>query len=305
MGPADSQLAPPLDPALYSGHSLERCVGTIARRQSSETCAFAAMTNVSKTPSIKKKRISKHVLKSRQSQKVEAGNASNGPRDVGNGNVDGTSLQPTADSQSGPLRNSDLSSSADPSKRKRKKKRNSHVKDPEEATTYLSNWKASKASDDSGRSPVDAPSVWKFNKNTQSWLIRHMYECDKVAKGTFTLLQEYLKGLEGTITKDRIRTEATRRVLRYKEHCHALTPLNAGTKGASVEGRHPSGSGELEDVDVAIAKTSVQDPSFATQEEMEEEETRWKSLDEHNKKKEYKRARKILDLFSRKSPNPP
>jgi hypothetical protein len=85
------------------------------------------------------------------------------------------------------------------SKPKKKKKR--HAKNPNEAAQYLSSWKHR-----------DAGGSWKFNKNTQSWLLRHMYEPEKVSKGTFTTLLEYMDGLQGQ-TKTRTVADAKQRAL--------------------------------------------------------------------------------------------
>merc|ERR1712166_1505922 len=102
-------------------------------------------------------------------------------------------------------------------KKKRKQKKSKPNKNhPTEAFTYLTQWKANKSNKNASSS--SKVSIWKFNKNTQSWLIRNMYEVDKVAKPSFLLLLEYLKGLEGETTKDRIKAEASRRARRYKEY---------------------------------------------------------------------------------------
>jgi hypothetical protein len=155
---------------------------------------------------------------------------------------------------------------------KRKGKKNRHVKDPVEATTYLTEWQNKK----------NGKGTWKFNKNTQSWIIRHLYEVDKVPKGAFTILIEYLCGLEGTTTRSRIRAEASRRALRYKEHEKKTA---AETKEKDTEGTESNEKIENE-----------ADPKISVQEQMEEE-TRWQKLDEHEKRKEYKRARKILETI--------
>jgi hypothetical protein len=90
----------------------------------------------------------------------------------------------------------------------RKSGKNRHVKDPQEVASYLTDWQNHK----------NGKGTWKFNKNTQSWLIRHLYELEKVSKGTFTILMDYFAGMEGKTMKSRIRAEASRRALRYKEH---------------------------------------------------------------------------------------
>jgi len=40
-------------------------------------------------------------------------------------------------------------------------------------------------------------SGWKFNKNTQSWLLRHMYNDSQVNKSAFKNLLEYMGGMQG------------------------------------------------------------------------------------------------------------
>ena len=81
-----------------------------------------------------------------------------------------------------------------------------------QAIAYLKAYIESKA-DNANESQKAA---WKFNKNTQTWLIRHMYNAEVVSKSTFALLLEYFRGLQGN-TKSRVLQEATDRVLQYKE----------------------------------------------------------------------------------------
>jgi hypothetical protein len=154
-----------------------------------------------------------------------------------------------------------------PSAMKKNKSAKGHVKDPAEAASYLSSWKHR-----------DAGSGWKFNKNTQSWLLRHMYESEKCPKATFTLLLEYLVGCQG-ITRRRLREDAARRALRYKEY---------EKKTSSAE---KAGSDGVDGVNEAEAAQAMKDEDDGT------DEARWDALDEHDKRKEYKRARKILDTI--------
>mmetsp|Transcript_21422 Transcript_21422/g.46709 ORF Transcript_21422/g.46709 Transcript_21422/m.46709 type:complete len:210 (+) Transcript_21422:112-741(+) len=146
-------------------------------------------------------------------------------------------------------------------------KSNRHIKDPSQAGAYLSSWKHR-----------EAGSGWKFNKNTQSWLIRHMYETDKVPKATFTMLVEYLLGVKG-ITRTRLREEAARRALRYKEFEKRAKAEGHGEDGGQAKDSIEAGSGhdkkKSDDAEIDVA--------------------RWNALDDHDKRKEYKRARKILD----------
>ena len=190
----------------------------------------------------KKKKISKHVLMAREGKAaVEEGKA---------GDVVETPPTNTSSASAGG---------------KRKKKKNRHVKDPSEATFYLEDWNESRK----------GKSGWKFSKNTQSWLIRHMYEADKIPKGVFSLLLEYLAGIEGKATKSWIRSEASRRALRYKNY----------------EKKEESQS-DIKDENVS------EEQAKETTEDEREDEARWQKLSDHDKRKEYKRARKILETVT-------
>mmetsp|Transcript_1833 Transcript_1833/g.2850 ORF Transcript_1833/g.2850 Transcript_1833/m.2850 type:complete len:208 (-) Transcript_1833:333-956(-) len=147
------------------------------------------------------------------------------------------------------------------------------IKDPSEAASYLSAWKHRAAG-----------GAWKFNKNTQSWLIRHMYEVDKVAKPSFVTLMEYLQGLKG---KDRVIEDAERRAVRYKEFEKTLDAKTDGGKEKEAKSEEAKGEKTKED----SAETPVKDDGG------EDDEARWQKLDEHDKRKEYKRARKILETL--------
>ncbi|CAB9513242.1 Uncharacterised conserved protein (DUF2373) [Seminavis robusta] len=150
-----------------------------------------------------------------------------------------------------------------------------HVKDVKEAAGYLTNWK-------------NYREQWKFNKNTQSWLFRHMYESDKVAKGAFTLLLEYLQGLQGKGAKQRLLQDATRRALRYKQYSEQPTSKvsDDDDKDTTIKFAEDTKEPAVQD------KTTKKVGADAT-----EDEKRWNGLDDHEKRKEYKRARKILETL--------
>lgn len=143
-------------------------------------------------------------------------------------------------------------------------------KAPTEAAAYLEQWEQNNENE---------LSTWKFNKNTQSWLIRHMYEADKVSKSSFNLLLRYLEGLKGESARTRIKTEASRRAIRYRQH------QAKGSEKADFDTK-------TEDSGVE-SKTSISSSNF--DEGAVDEEERWKNLSEHDKRKEYKRARKVLE----------
>lgn len=141
-----------------------------------------------------------------------------------------------------------------------------HTKDPLKAASYLSSWKHR-----------DAGGAWKFNKNHQSWLIRHMYESELVQKATFEILLSYLAGLH---KKDRVIEDAERRALRYKEFQRTAEATKDDAEADEKEG------GDDEKTSEAVIIPSDED-----------DETRWKRLDAHDKRKEYKRARKVLETL--------
>eukprot|EP00980_Cylindrotheca_fusiformis_P027508 scaffold20791_cov137-Cylindrotheca_fusiformis.AAC.7 len=149
-----------------------------------------------------------------------------------------------------------------------------NTKSPVEATAYLLDWEADRKNGASG---------WKFNKNTQSWLIRHMYESDIVSKGSFSILLNYLNGLKGTTAKARIRADASRRAIRYKEHTKTKESNSSTATSADVALDEPSGS------DISKPGSVLSKPDLS------EDSKRWQSLNEHDKRKEYKRARQILE----------
>jgi hypothetical protein len=119
-----------------------------------------------------------------------------------------------------------------------------------------------------------------------------MYEVDKVSKGTFSLLLEYLHGLQGNKTKSRIISEATRRARRYKEHVSRQENNNKDGGGESGDDDDKRDTSKLEN-----AEPTTEQPTDMSKEDLEDEEARWKKLDDHDKRKEYKRARKVLDVI--------
>lgn len=187
----------------------------------------------------RKKRISKHVLKAQEHQ------------------TDKVNVDTAVNTQSEP-------STQIVAKTKKSKKKK--IKDPTEAASYLSAWNHRDA----------GGGVWKFNKNNQSWLVRHMYEASKVPKATFEILMEYLAaGGEGM--RSRILDDATRRALRYKEYEKTRTD-NDKQEGESSE---------------VISEQKGTDGVSPD----EDETARWRALNDHDKRKEYKRARKILEVL--------
>mmetsp|Transcript_12650 Transcript_12650/g.27269 ORF Transcript_12650/g.27269 Transcript_12650/m.27269 type:complete len:232 (+) Transcript_12650:85-780(+) len=145
------------------------------------------------------------------------------------------------------------------------------IKDPAEASSYLTLWNYDRKNN---------TKQWKFNKNTQSWLLRHMYDFDKVSKATSNLLVEYLcEG--GARLRSRVEEDAKMRARRYKEW---------EKKQQQQQGKEEGG-----DTNEAEGK-GVESKEKATQ---SSEDASWNGLDDHDKRKEYKRARKVLDALKK------
>ena len=197
---------------------------------------------VSKTATKKKKkRISKHILESKKEK-------------------DGSSIADQANKDQSKVKK----------KKSKKKKKQSKVKDPKEAAAYLENWKRQQDGDSSVS--------WKFNKNDQSWLIRHMYRSDRLNKSTFALMIKYLiTAANGT--KQRVREDAIRRALRYKEW-----------EKKSTDSDNEDSKNEEEQKSATSPKDNCD-----KNDEIDEERQHWKTLDSHEKRKEYKRARRVLE----------
>jgi WKF domain len=166
-------------------------------------------------------------------------------------------------------------------------KSTNNTKDIKEAAGYLTNWK-------------NYRQQWKFNKNTQSWLIRHMYETDKVAKGTFTILLEYLQGLDGNTSKQRVLQGATRRALRYQQYSEQQE--EGGDSAIADKKKNNNTKTKIrfaEDTKAAAANDNVVKKKGEDDKGATEDDKRWNALCDHDKRKEYKRARKILETLQK------
>lgn len=188
----------------------------------------------------KKRKISKHVLESQKNSKSTSSNGEEG--------------LPVVDA-------------AKPSPVSKKKKQKRVEKSVQEVGNYLVLWNSEQQGAPKG--------AWKFNKNTQSWLVRHMYEPAKVQKSHFELLLKYLEGLKGDDTRKRIIAEATKRAIRYKNF-----------------EKMKENSSSNEDV-----KKDENEVGAETFEDGLRDLAEWKALDDHDKRKEYKRARKVLETL--------
>lgn len=181
----------------------------------------------------------------------------------------------------------ELSSEVKPKKKKRRRRKKAcPVKDPKEAQSYLSLWQQQQKEGNN-----DA-ALWKFNKNTQSWLIRNMYDVEKLPKGSFSILISYLEGLKGA-SRQRVQEDAMSRALRYKDW---------EKNKQSSETEKIEADANIEQNQESVEKNSNQSNTDNDDEDNEEtEERRWKSLGDSSKRKEYKRARKIIDTMKKDS----
>ena len=198
-------------------------------------------------------------------------------------------------------------------KQKKKGRKNTHVKDPSEAADYLAKWQQTKNKKNDGdgktKTSPDASSVgaWKFNKNTQSWLIRHMYEPEKIPKQIFGVLLEYIQQ-GGTKLRERVADDAKRRAKRYKEFEKSKEAekekekeMKKDTSDKPTADSQSTGDNATNDVTEgdggakSEADDKATDPSKTAADE--DDASRWAKLDAHGKRKEYKRARKALETL--------
>mmetsp|Transcript_274 Transcript_274/g.650 ORF Transcript_274/g.650 Transcript_274/m.650 type:complete len:237 (+) Transcript_274:106-816(+) len=214
----------------------------------------------------RKKRISKHVLEAEQRKKqaeVENHLISAAERRKG------SAVTPSDASSAAATKSAGGDQGAIDSEQKSVRPASSlKTKDPEEASSYLSLWNYDRK---------NSTKQWKFNKNTQSWLLRHMYDSDKVSKATSHLLVEYLcQGGDGL--RSRVEEDAKRRARRYKEW-----------EKEQQHQEEAQGGGETETEEEEVK--SKDKPTQSSHDEA------WNGLDDHDKRKEYKRARKLLDTL--------
>lgn len=195
----------------------------------------------------RKKRISKHVIESQTKRKQEDAEKQLLAASEGETSTSVVETSPEKD---------DSNKKSTPLK----------TKDPEEAASYLTLWNLDR------NNTTSTTKNWKFNKNTQSWLLRHMYDFDKVSKSTFATLVDYISdGGEGT--RLRVEEDAKRRARRYKDW------EKRQQQQEGVEQEEGDANEEKKDL------TKSQD------------DERFNQLDDHDKRKEYKRARKVLDAL--------
>jgi WKF domain len=220
-----------------------------ATKKKNESSSQKTVTTTKKSKKGKKKRrrVSKHIFNSGSKTTLAAVAAATGASQQQQNETRGGGSPPTSAGEDG---GGDVLSSRPPvaASSAKKRSKDKHVKDPKEAMAYLEQWKVARGE-------------WKFNKNTQSWLIRHMYDAALVPKHTFQVLLEYLHDCHDD-AKKRLCLDATQRAVRYQRH---------------VEGASDNVTSKNHD-------------------DQQKDET-FQNMDEHDKRKEYKRARKLLDAI--------
>lgn len=234
-----------------------------------------------KNKSHKKKRIAKHILQARQRQTTpeeQGGAIADGGGD-GGGGAEKTSLT----SSNHPSSKSSLSSSLENNSTQLQK----YIQLGQQ---YLSEWDHQRKHS----STSTTVGIWKFHKNTQTWLLRNMYDADKVPKASFQILMEYMEGLKGEATREWVNKDAIRRVLRYKE----WEKRQGGKLVQEEEGKEETKKTE-EQEKMDREDVNQNGDSMSGNNGEQEEEERFKSLSDHDKRKEYKRARKVLEAVKK------
>ena len=209
----------------------------------------------------KKRKISKHIADA----KVKSDSLSSPPS---GGIFDSNDSGTTNNSSNVTFMPTPVELTTSPSKKQKSAKR---TKDPVDVEGYLMAWKEQRdlSSDDISISRVVA-TTWKFNKNTQSWLIRHLYDATKISKSLFAIALQYFLKSNINVQK-RLRDDATQRAIQYQRQ-----QQEKGLTNNSFDGKN-------NDNDNANENEAEELPEM---------------LLEKNQRKEYKRARKILDALA-------
>ena len=154
--------------------------------------------------------------------------------------------------------------------KKQKMTKQKHMKDPVDVEGYLMAWKQHHNLSADASSNHGTTTIWKFNKNTQSWLIRHLYDSTKISKSIFALaLQYFLKS--NLNVQQRLREDAMQRAIQYQQQQQERGTTNQNDEGKDDGDDNPKNNTE------------------------EDEST--EMILEKNQRKEYKRARKIIDTL--------
>lgn len=155
------------------------------------------------------------------------------------------------------------------SSKKQKLTKQKHTKDPVDVEGYLMAWKQQHDISLDASSNQVTTTIWKFNKNTQSWLIRHLYDSTKISKSIFAIALQYF--LKSNINvQQRLRDDAMERAILYQQQQQEKGTTNHNDEGKDGDDDKPKNKVEDESPEIMLEK---------------------------NQRKEYKRARKILDTL--------
>lgn len=231
----------------------------------------------------RKKRISKHVLESQKRRDEEQQIVPN-PDDNSGATTDDP-IAPSSTDRTTSATNAAISppttaSSSGKESTPKKKKKKKRTRDPSLGHAYLSSWKHR----------ASGEGVWKFNKNTQSWLIKNMYDCEKISKGTFSILIDYIGGLKGEAMRKRVDEDAVKRALRYKN----WEKIQVKDDDGNLKSDKVNEDSKTED---SAKENAGSKEENVEEKEEESDETRWEDLSSHDKRNEYKRARKVIDAI--------
>lgn len=249
-----------------------------------------------KNKSHRKKRISKHVLQAEERRKIAEVEKQLIDGATATTEKSGTAATVDANASSSPKTNasnvsghpsSSSSPSSSPSSSAAAGGAVKSTKNPQVASTYLSLWKYDRTNNNNNTNNKQ----WKFNKNTQSWLLRHMYNPIKVPKHSFAILVEYLLNGENVGVKNRVLEDAKFRARRYKEFEKQQSQLQEKGEAEKMEGKEQNTKDDT-NKEEAGEQSSSSSPKKVTVVDVS-----WDKMDEHEKRKEYKRARKVLDAF--------
>ena len=135
-----------------------------------------------------------------------------------------------------------------------------------------------------------------------------MYDGNKVNKTTFAILLEYIIAGKCEGVRSKVQEDAKVRARRYKEWEKTTTStteketkttlalMKKDDEGVSSYQR-PISSGEAEGAKRSSSLAGVATTATTTTTANDDE---WKTMDEHEKRKVYKRARKVLDALETK-----
>jgi WKF domain len=158
-------------------------------------------------------------------------------------------------------------------KKQKTNKEKKEMKDPVDVEGYLLAWQQQEQQSDQTLeriNPVSDQPVetkpWKFHKNTQSWLIRHLYDSTKISKHTFIIAVQYFSKSNVNV-QERLRQDAMQRATQYQQQQQQVKEITRNDDNGKEE----------------------TNPTAA--------ETNQGNELEKNQRKAYKRARKVLETL--------